>query len=348
MFKFRFKLDKNLMLVSIAIIGIIVTGVLILSSGNPGQFSFKIGSGLSNEVIAEKALGYINKNLLSGQTAAMVGVSEESGLVKIKIKISDREFDSYASKDGKLLFPQVINMEKDISQPEQRQNNQPTAESIKQTCDSLKKTDSPELEAYIVSKCPFGLQMQRVLADVVKNAPSLAKNIKVMYIGAISNGKITAMHGEAEAQENLRQICVRDEQNSKYWDYIGCHIKAGDVDNCLVSAAIDKNKLNSCMSDKNKGLAYAKKDFDLNAKYNIGGSPTLMLDGVQVSESLFGGRTSEALKSIICCASSNKADICSATLNTLEAAASFSETYVGSNSGSGNSGATGANCAPAQ
>ena len=341
-------LNKNTILIAIAVVSIIVTGVLILASSNSENFLFKIGGAkLSSEAIAQKSIDYINKNLLNGQTAVLVSTSEESGLIKLKIKIDESEFDSYATKDGKLLMPyKAINMDESVEQPAQEQNTEATAESIKQTCDTLEKTGSPVVEAYVVSKCPFGLQMQRVLADVVKSAPDLTKNIMVRYMGSISDGKITSMHGDAEAQENLRQICIRDEQRSKYWNYLSCHIKAGDVNNCLSSAGIDQNKLSGCISDKNRGLVYAKEDFDLNTKYDIKGSPTLVLNGANISESSFGGRTSEALKSMICCASNNKSEACSVALNTTQAATSFSESYGGS--GSGSTGSTAANCAPAQ
>ena len=346
MFKLNF--NKNTILILIAVIGIVVTGVLILANYNTGNFSFKIGSGLSKDDIAKKSVDYINKNLLNGQTAVLVSANEESGLIKLIIKIDNSEFDSYATKDGKFLMPyKAIDMDEKTEESAPEENNAPSAENIQQTCESLEKKDNTVVEAYVVSKCPYGLQMQRVLADVVKNAPDLTKNIMVRYMGAVSNGKITAMHGDAEAQENLRQICIRDEQKNKYWNYISCHIKAGDVNGCLTSAGIDQGKLNSCMTDNNKGLAYAQKDFDLNAKYNITGSPTLILNGGKISESSFGGRTSEALKSIICCSSNNKPGICSATLNTAPAAPSFSEGYSSAGSGSAST-ASAANSVPAQ
>ncbi len=340
MFKLNFikNLNRNTLLIGIAVVGIVITGVLIFINENPGQFSFslfRLGD-LSNNELAKKAVDYINNQGLASSTASLVSISEESGLVKVRIKIGSSEFDSYATKDGKLLFPQAFKMEESIdnNSENQGQSGQPTAEQIQQVCDTMTKTDKPVLEAYVVSKCPFGLQMQRILADVVENAPDLAQNIFVRYMGSISNGKITAMHGDQEAQENLRQICIRDEQRSKYWNYISCHIKAGEVDSCLTSAAINENKLSGCMSDKSRGLAYAKEDFDLNEKYRVEGSPTLILGEKQISEFDFGGRTSEAVKSMICCASNNKSSDCSKTLNTTSAAASFSETYVGSGSGS--------------
>jgi len=326
--------------------GIIITGVLIFTNQNPSQFSFLKLGGLSNDAIAKKSIDYLNTSVLAGQQqASLVNVSEESGLVKMKIKIGTKDYDSYATKDGKLLFPQALIIESAVShQP--NKNNQASSD---QTCDSLKKTDKPAVEAYIVSKCPFGLQMQRILADVVTNAPTLAQNIKVRYIGSVSGNTITAMHGEAEAKENLRQICIRDEQNTKYWNYISCHIKAGDTAGCEKTAGVDSAKLNACISDSNRGVAFAKVDFDLANKYNVQGSPTLIANESQVSEFSFGGRTADALKSIVCCSSSSQPGVCLTKLNTVEAAASFSKTYDSSGSSeNGNSGANGESCAPAQ
>jgi hypothetical protein len=140
------------------------------------------------------------------------------------------------------------------------------------------------------------------------------------------------MHGEEEATENLRQICIREEQSNKYWNYASCYMKAGDSSSCLLSAGVDSGKLSSCMSDTTKGIAYASEDFILNNKYGVSGSPTLMLGDAVVSETGFGGRSADAIKSIVCCASSSESSFCSQTLNTSPAATSFSQDYSSGNS----------------
>ncbi len=337
------QLSKNTILIGIAALAILVTGVLIYANQNPGQFSF-LGFGLSNDALAKKGIDYLNKNVLSSDSpASLVTVSEESGLVKIKLKIGSSEYDSYITKDGKLLFPQAFIMEAE----EESQNNE-TASA--QTCESLPKSDKPALEAYIVSMCPFGIQMQRMMAEAVKETPELADYAFVRYIGAVSGNTITSMHGEEEAKENLRQICVRDEQRSKYWKYISCYMKVGDASGCEKSAGIDSAKLNGCISDANRGVAYAKEDFDLADKYGAQGSPTLVLAGTTVEEfdsngsPNFGGRSADEIRQVVCCGANNQPGFCSTKLTTDQAATSFSETYASSS----NSGSSGANCAPAQ
>lgn len=337
---FKLNLNRNTVLLGVAVIGIVITGALIYINQNPNQFPF-LNLGMSNDAIAKKSLDYLNTTVLAGQAqASLVSVSEESGLVKIKIKVGASEYDSYATKDGKLLFPQAFNME-----PATSKNTDNNQVASAQSCDALPKTDKPQLEAYIVSRCPYGLQMQRMMADAIKNIPDLAQYVKVRYIGEVSGNTITAMHGEAEAKENLRQICIREEQPDKYWSYVSCQMKAsGTETSCEKSTGVDSAKLSSCISDSNKGVAYAKVDFDLATKYNASGSPTLVLGGTQVSEfdssnqPIFGGRSSEEIKSIVCCGSNSQAGFCSTKLSTDEAATSFSATYEST------SGSTSGNC----
>lgn len=341
-----FKNKNNIILVIAALI-IIVGGAFIYSDGKIGNaLNFVKSNKMSSQAVAQKSIDYLNKNILTGQTTAnLVSFADENNLVKITIKIGTNQFDSYATKDGKMLFPEAFKLDEVIVAPTAAAN-QPAATA--KTCADVKKADKPVLEAYVVAACPFGLQMQRVLADIVKNQPSAASSIKVRYMGAVSGGKITSMHGDAEAQENLKQICIREEQPAKYWNYVSCHIQNGDTDGCLTSTGVDKAKLTACTTDPKKGLAYAQVDFDLNTKYNVTGSPTLVLGGETVSEFDFGGRTSDGVKTLMCCGFNNKPGFCSAKLNTASAATSYSVTYAAAASANtGNSGANGANCAPA-
>ena len=101
--------------------------------------------------------------------------------------------------------------------------------------------------------------------------PQARDYLMVRYIGSVSNNTITSMHGDEEAQENLRQICIREEQPDRYWDYVSCYMIEGKSIECLKSSSVDESKLNACMNDSSRGLAYAQKDFDLADKFNIYG-----------------------------------------------------------------------------
>jgi thioredoxin 1 len=198
-----------------------------------------------------------------------------------------------------------------------------------QVCANMTKSDKPLLEAFVVSRCPFGLQMQRIMANLVNQSNDAENYLKVMYIGSVANNTITSMHGDVEAQENLRQICIREEQSGKYWDYVSCYMKEGKSSNCLKNVSIDVDRLNSCTNDSSRGLAYAQKDFDLANKFSITGSPTLMMGDKKVSEFDFAtnttnGRSPEALKELLCCGFKNEPSFCSLQLNKSRMATMFS------------------------
>jgi len=240
-----------------------------------------------------------------------------------------QEYTSYISKDGNLLFTSGIDvkaMNEELST---------TTTTKKMSCDELEKADKPTLTAFVVANCPFGLQMQRLYNKALTELPELSSNLDIKYIGNVENGKITAMHGDEEAQENLRQICIRDEQPEKYYPYVSCYMKAeGQSSSCLTSVGVDQVSLGGCTADANRGLKYAKADFDTANKFGVTGSPTLILNNKEtVSEFDFGGRVADAIKQIICCGATTKSAYCEKTLSKDEVASSFSETEMSTTAG---------------
>jgi hypothetical protein len=240
----------------------------------------------------------------------------------------------FATPDGNnLIIGSVFNLNEALDL-----GSEQSQASLK--CEDVKKAATAKLEAFVVSYCPYGLQMQRVLAPIAKLLPD---NVTVRYLGSVENGKVVSMHGGKEAEENLRQICIREEQKDKFWDYLDCFIKAGDSNSCLASATIDTARLSSCMADPAKGTKYAEADFALSDKYGTSGSPTLILNGVKVSEFEFAAgaqvrqesaRSSDNVKNLLCCGYSQKPSACSQELALDAAATSFSESYSAGSNGS--------------
>ncbi len=200
-----------------------------------------------------------------------------------------------------------------------------------QVCVNMTKSDQPLLQAFVVSKCPFGLQVQRILANIINESKDSEKYLKVMYIGSLDrdNNTIKSMHGAAEAQENLRQICIREEQPGKYWDYVRCYMRQGKSADCQKSVSLDVDKLNACTNDSARGLVYAQKDFDLADKYKITGSPTMLMNDRIVKESDFAtnttaSRSQEAVKELLCCGFNKEPSFCSLEMNKTRMATMFS------------------------
>jgi len=107
------KFNKNLIPPAIIVAGFLIAGAIIyVNQQKEGEVSIT----LSSQQIGEKVIKYIDENILQGQaTSSLKEIVEENGLYKIIIKIGDQEFPSYVSPDGKLLFPEVINLEEQIA-----------------------------------------------------------------------------------------------------------------------------------------------------------------------------------------------------------------------------------------
>jgi hypothetical protein len=148
------------------------------------------------------------------------------------------------------------------------------------------------------------------------------------------------MHGKQELDENLRQYCIQQEDESKYFDYLSCFVQEGDCDSCLAGAGIDLVQLDSCMAitdstynitgqynDRSTWLDgyYPLFDVqkDLNEQYGVGGSPTIVINGKVVS---ITPRTPENFKRAVCSAFNSLPEECSQTLSNEVPSAGFEET----------------------
>jgi len=294
---------------------------------------------MTPEQAGNKALGFIKSDLLSeGVLAEIINISERSGVYELSMNISSAEGSAVAkafiSKDGKILFINAVEINESSSEPEDDGGDETGDGGTASACEATTTSDNPTITAFVVSFCPYGVQMQRIMGEIVNNIPELSDNIEVRYMGAVSDGEVVAMHGEEEAAENLRQICIREEQSVLFWDYMNCFIQEGDSESCLIESGVNRGNLQACMNTAERGIAYAQEDFSLQARYSVTGSPTLIMNGQRVSEFDFGGRTAEAVKSLLCCGFSQEPSECSEVLSTESAAVSFSPTYSGS-SGSG-------------
>ncbi|MFA6105188.1 MAG: thioredoxin domain-containing protein [Patescibacteria group bacterium] len=209
------------------------------------------------------------------------------------------------------------------NQPSQQQAQQPAQQ---QPAANVPKTAKPTVELFVMSYCPYGLQMEKAFLPAWNLLKDKA-DISIKYVSY-------AMHGQKEVEENTRQYCISKEQPAKYSAYLNCFFSAGQNDGqpanykqCLTSAGVNVSALDSCYAKTDKQFGIMAKFNDKaswlsgqypmfpinqteNAKYGVQGSPTLVINGVQ-SEA---GRTPEAVKQAICAAFTNAPAECNTTL----------------------------------
>lgn len=193
----------------------------------------------------------------------------------------------------------------------------------------LPKTDKPKVELFVMSYCPYGLQVQKAYLP----AWELLKKRTDMDVKFVSY----AMHEKKEIDENTLQYCIQKEQNDKYIEYLKCFSDSGDSASCMTSAGVNKNKATACVNKANKDFGITKEyedqsrwlsgaypvypiHKDLNTKYGVQGSPTLVINGVEVTNY---ARTPESIKQTICAAFKNAPKECDEALSTNSYVAGF-------------------------
>ena len=159
---------KNLIPIAIIIAGLLIAGAFVYV--NQGKVSEKAPEGLSPQQAAEKAINYINQNLLQGgATASLINVIEENGIYKFRLKIGQNEYDSYVTKNGKLLFIEGIDLEKPRKKVEEPKG-EPTIGDFLVSEDEICKEDGKPIVYFFGSKrCPHCAWEHPIVEEVVKN-----------------------------------------------------------------------------------------------------------------------------------------------------------------------------------
>ncbi|MDD2757762.1 MAG: thioredoxin domain-containing protein [Patescibacteria group bacterium] len=190
------------------------------------------------------------------------------------------------------------------------------------------KTDKPKVELFVMSYCPYGLQMEKAYLPVME----LLKSRADMSIKFVSY----AMHEKKEIDENTRQYCIQKEQPTKFVAYLKCFTGKDDYIACLTTAGVNEAKMNACVAKADKTYGITAKfedqstwlsgqypvypiDAALNEQYGVQGSPTLIINGVEVS----AGRTPEAVKAAVCAAFKTAPKECDTALSTQSMQAGF-------------------------
>ena len=318
------KSKVNVWMITTAVITVLLL-VSIFTSG------FKSFESVSKQEASDKVVKYIEANVQGAQVTANA-VNDLGSFYAINLSLNGQAIESYITKDGKMLFPYAIPL--DTAELVDATNSTPS------TPVELTKSDKPEVELFVMSHCPFGTQIEK---GMIPAAEALGDSIdfKIRFV-------YYAMHGEKEVNEELNQYCIQKEQNDKFIPYLECFLKDGNGTACLAETKVDADKLGACvkstdaefkvtanLKDESSWLSgrYPKVDLDkaLNDKYGVGGSPTLVINGAEVSS----GRDSASLLKTICGAFNAAPDACSKNLSSASPSAGFGYTAAsGASTGS--------------
>lgn len=282
--------------------------VLFLKGG-----SMSVGA-ISKDAAAEKAIGFVNTNLLQAGTTAELGeVTEEAGLYKAELTIAGQSYDSYITKDGKLFFPQAIPLE-EVENTEPDQPNVP----------EVTKSDKPVFDLFVMAQCPYGTIAEEASFPVVELFGDKIE-FNLHYIATDKgDGTFTSLHGQPEVDGDMRQVVIMQEYPDKYMDYILCVNEKyqdleGNWEACAEDLGIDVDKIKTTM--ENDGADLLSANVVLADERGVGGSPTFYINGAKVSVT----RTQEGVKQALCAAFNDAPeDICGQALENVQTTAAGS------------------------
>jgi len=281
---------------------------------------------LTMEEAKTKVADFINKNLVeAGNEVTVAEVTEEDGLYKLKINMKNgQEIFSYISKNGKNFYPQAMQIEEVENQANAGANNGDNSNTQPAATTVSKKSDKPVVEAFVMSYCPYGTQIEKGIIPV---AETLGNKIdfKIKFVSY-------TMHGQKENDENLLQYCIDKEQPTKFFSYLKCFLKdSAKSAECLKSSGVDTKKTDSCITSTKKQFNVEGTNFDVqkadNEKYGVKGSPTLVINGEEIQSA----RDSASLLKTICSAFNTTPKECDTQLSSAPPAPGFGE---GTTSGS--------------
>ncbi|MEM5804908.1 MAG: hypothetical protein QXU82_03670 [Candidatus Aenigmatarchaeota archaeon] len=289
--------------------------------------------GMTGQAAAEKAIDFINTNMLSAdQVAVLDKVSESNGLYMINFSISGNKYSTFVTMDGKLLFPQAIDLNMKIET-----GKKPAAFDAP---DSAR----PEVELYVMSFCPYGqlaIKAMKPVAELLKEKADIVPHYVIYdhYCGygippsmcsddglkayCIANGTLCSMHGTTELNEDIRQLCVYKNYPAKWWEYVDGIINKctlNDVETCWETVAkgagIDATVIKNCAAKEGEGLIAAERQ--ANLANGVQGSPAIFVNGMEYGDS----RTEEGFKNAVCSGFSTEPSECSTELNSAAGTAS--------------------------
>ncbi len=309
-----------------------ILAILLLISVFSGNGKDSGTAELSADEASQKAIDYVNTNLMQPGTSAKIsGIEEEGNLYKIKLDIDGREFESYLTKDGGLLFPSAVDLSVEVETPEQ-----PESPPEQQAPVDVPKTDKPIVEVFVMSHCPFGTQIEKGLLPVVE-----LMGDKVEFAVKFCT---YAMHDKKELDEQLLQHCIQKEDKEKYFEYLACFLKEGKTEDCVnledykdcVEKTDKEFKITEMYNDKSTWSGGRFPKFPIhdeeNNKYGIRGSPGFAINGVNQDRQ---GRDPQSILNTVCAAFNNPPEECNEQLSNENPSSGFGYAVTGAATATG-------------
>lgn len=154
--------------IAIIIVGVLIAGAVVYTNYTkcPEGASTEVQI-ISSQEAGEKMVNFIGDNILRGEVAiSLIETLEEKGLYKVKFDVDGEEVEWRITKDGQLIFPQVIDLAEFESVPEPGPESGPASLE-----DFAKCLAEKGMKFYGASSCGWCQKQKELFGEAVQYLP---------------------------------------------------------------------------------------------------------------------------------------------------------------------------------
>lgn len=139
-----------------------------------------------------------------------------------------------------------------------------------------RKEAKKKVDLFVMSQCPYGVMALDAMEEVLQIFKEDKLDFNINFIAnEVEPGKFTALHGQPEVDENIRELCAIKHFPKNYMDYILCrnkNIRSNDWKPCA-KGKIKESVIEKCFTG-GEGTKLFSENIKIGNSMGIGGSPT--------------------------------------------------------------------------
>jgi protein-disulfide isomerase len=280
--------------------GVIILAVMLVASVLTDGYSSITGRYLNPEQAAQKAIEFVNNNLVApGTTVTFVSVDEFNDLYKVAFLYQDQQGNVYVTRDGSHLFiSEPLDIQGQL--PTELPPQQPTQVEVSLDDDPQKGSSSAEITIVEFSdfECPFcGKFVSETLPQIEEQYVDTGK-VKLVY-------RDFPLSFHENAQKTAEAAECADDQG-KFWEYHDIifenqnSLGTSDLEQYAADLGLNTEEFNSCLSS-NKHSDEVLKDSQDGQNYGVTGTPTFFIldENGDVVEKIVGAQPFSVFQEII-------------------------------------------------
>jgi len=211
----------------------------------------------SNEAI-QKISEFLREEMTEEVSIELLSIEEEHNLYKLKLKIGEQYFLSYLTKDGKLLFPSVVNLDP----PTER---------------ALDQRDNPSIDLFVTALSPIASAAEENILEAVNSFEGRVDfNIHYIVLSELGeekcldeDQKYCSEQGLLDLNQTMRELCVAKHYPAQSLEFVSLvndwieeHSSEGGVpeygelkaNEIMSNMGIDDELINQCILNEGQGF----------------------------------------------------------------------------------------------